>query len=167
MLSVNVNESFYLTVVLVDDDSMGSGENVSFTVLDNADNVILSGTLDESPQFSGTYSKEISLPSPGDFRAYYTVQGYPTGIEYIKVEQESLADLIKQNRQTNMSVENVLATQDIPNRNVAVGRTDYVIIRIKRDSDTNWDSPITTRRLYAWYAQMGDDQPVYMGEESR
>jgi len=52
-------------------------------------------------------------------------------------------------------------------RNVAVGRTDYVIIRIKRDSDTNWDSPITTRRLYAWYAQMGDDQPVYMGEESR
>ena len=167
MLSVDINEKFYLTVVLVDDLSMGSGESVSYTVVDSLDNPTTSGMLTESVDFVGTYSKEISLSVSGDYRVYYHVDHYPTGMEYVKVKPESLAELIKQNRQSNMSVENVFAVSDIPVRNVAIGRTDYIIVRLKADNDTDWSNPVVERSLYAWYAAMGDDQPIYMGEESK
>jgi len=165
MITVDVNELFYLTVVLVDSMSMGTGEVVNYTVEDSTNSVVSSGILDESNTYLGTYTKELSLPSYGDYIAYFYADSYPTGMEYIKVKEEALSELIKQNRQTNMSAENVFAQQDIPDRNVEAGKTDYVIIRIKRDDDVDWSNPVTERRMYAWYAQMGDEQPVYMGEE--
>lgn len=165
MITVDVNELFYLTAALVDSDSMGSGETVTYSVEDISGVVVDAGVLVESTTYSGTYSKEISLSVYGEYMAYIQAVGYPTGLEYVKVKEESLIDLIKQNRQTNMSVENVYAQNDIPERNVEKGKTNYVTIKIKDDIDTNWDNPVTERRVYAWYASMGDDQPIYMGEE--
>lgn len=166
MITVDVNEFFYLTVTLIDSMSMGSGEQVNYVIEDSSYNVVDSGVLTENTTYSGTYSKEVSLSVYGDYIAYFYTTGYPTGMEYIKVKEESIIELIKQNRQTNLSVENVFAGSDIPNRNVEAGKTDYVIIKIKNDADSDWDNPAAERRIYAWYANMGDDQPIYMGEES-
>ena len=165
MITVDVNELFYLTAVLVDSASMGSGESVRYVIENSTYNVVESGLLEENPTYSGTYAKEVSLQDYGEYIAYFYADGYPTGMEYIKVKEESVVELIKQNRQTNLAVENVFAQSDIPERNVQAGKTDYVIIKIKNDDDINWDNPVAERRMYAWYANMGDEQPIYMGEE--
>jgi hypothetical protein len=74
--------------------------------------------------------------------------------------------LVKQNRQWNMSTENILATSIISARNVAIGKTDYILIKIKEDADSDWTTPIREEKIYAWYKTMGDDSPYYMGEAS-
>lgn len=165
MITVDVNEYFYLTVALVSNEGMGSGEEVYFEIEDSSHNVVSSGIMEESTTFSGTYTKAVSLTTHGDYIAYFHVDDYPTGMEYIKVKEESIVELIKQNRQTNLSVENVYAQTDIPHRRVAAGRTDYISIKIKADHDPDWSNPVAVRRIYAWYAELGDDQPIYMGEE--
>jgi len=91
--------------------------------------------------------------------------GYANGVEEVVVSEIPLETLIKQVRQHNMAIENVLATSNIISRNVATGKTNYIIIKIKNDLDSDWSSPVSERRVYAHYTTIGDDQPYYMGEE--
>ena len=166
MIKVDSGETFYIVTTLVDKYSMGSGCFVSYSIKDVNDVVISSGTLTEDTTYSGVYSKSISIEIPGNYKVFYVAKGYPTGVENIIVVEESLSKLIKQTRQWNLATENVLATSNIPKRNVAIGETNYIIIRIKNDADINWDNPVREEKIYAWYKTMGDNNPYYMGESN-
>ena len=166
MIKVDSGETFYITTTLVDKNSMESGVFVSYSIKGANDVVTLSGVLIEDTTYSGVYSKSISIETPGNYKVFYNAEGYPTGVENIIVAEESLSKLIKQTRQWNLATENVLATSSILERNVAVGRTDYIIIKIKNDIDINWDNPIREEKIYAWYKVMGDNSPYYMGESN-
>ena len=82
----------------------------------------------------------------------------------LETEIDDIGKLIKQVRQWNISTEDVLANSVISSRNVAIGKTDYVLIKIKEDSDPDWSNPIREEKIYAWYRYVGDDRPYYMGE---
>lgn len=82
----------------------------------------------------------------------------------LETEIDGIGKLIKQVRQWNIATEDVLATVVIPNRNVAIGKTNYILIKIKEDSDSDWSNPIREEKIYAWYKYVGDDRPYYMGE---
>ena len=84
--------------------------------------------------------------------------------------EEDISELVKQNRQHNLYVEDVIRTSAIPTadqttRNVPLGKTDYVITKIKDDLDSDWGSS-TTHRVYAWYESDLDTSPYKMGEQS-
>lgn len=82
----------------------------------------------------------------------------------LETEMASIGKLIKQVRQWNIATEDVLATSVISSRNVAVGKTNYILIKIKEDFDSDWSNPIREEKIYAWYKYVGDDRPYYMGE---
>ncbi|MBW1799215.1 MAG: hypothetical protein JRJ85_00665 [Deltaproteobacteria bacterium] len=166
MIRVDSGEEFYVTTTLVDVDSMGSGKDVLYTIKNNSDAVIDSGALVENTTYSGIYSKNVAINTVGSYKVFYECTNYPTGVEDIIVTAESLSKLIKQTRQWNMATENVLATTNILARNVAIGKTDYIIIKIKEDAAIDWSSPIREEKVYAWYKALGNDQPYYIGEES-
>ncbi len=44
-------------------------------------------------------------------------------------------------------------------RKVGIGRLDYVVLKVKKNSDTNWDSPLDEQTLYAWYYNLGEQNP--------
>jgi len=165
MIRVARNEQFSIMATLINDDSMGEGLSVYYTIKNSSDNVIDSGSLIEDVTYGGIYSKFITISGSGNYKVFYESEGYARSVEEVIVSEDFLAKLIKQVRQHNMSVENVLATSNIFSRNVAIGKTDYVIIKTKNDSDTDWSNPISERRVYAHYHNIGDDQPYYMGEE--
>lgn len=73
-------------------------------------------------------------------------------------------EVTKELREGNKKYEYIKATVQNDNRNVAVGQLDRMIIKIKNDSDSDWSSPIDTKTLYMWYAVLGDDNPIYVGE---
>lgn len=75
-------------------------------------------------------------------------------------------ELIKQLREHNISYEFIKATSQISSRNVQVGVVDYMIIKYKNDDDSNWDSPVSTENIYFWYENLGDTNPIYVGEET-
>ena len=165
MIRVDAGEQFSIMATLVDEGSMGEGLSVYYSIKSSAGMVIDSGGLTEDTTYSGIYSKYVTINVVGNYKVFYGSVDYASGAEEVIVTEESLAKLIKQVRQHNMSMENVLATVNIPARNVAIGKTNYVIIKVKNDSDVDWSSPISERRVYSHYRNMGDDQPYYMGEE--
>lgn len=165
MIKVGVNEQFSITAALVDEDSMGHGLVVNYVIEDAGGAYVDGGVLDENLMHNGIYCKYVSLASPGKYRVFYESVGYPTGVEDVTVSQDTLAELVKQNRQGNIAVKNILAISDILARNVAVGKTNYIIIYVKRDSDLDWSSPVSEKRIYAHYKNLGDDNPYYMGEQ--
>jgi len=77
-----------------------------------------------------------------------------------------ILEAIKQNKESNVSYTFVEATEQIIARNVAVGVINYITIKVKKDADSNWDSPISTENLYYWYENLGDTNPIYVGEET-
>ena len=146
MIKVDVGEHFSIIATLVDEDSMGTGLSVAYGIKNSSGTIVDSGTLIEDTTYSGVYSKNISLSSSGNYIAFYEAVDYARGAENIVVVEEPLARLIKQVRHWNMATENVLAAVDIPSRNVAIGKTDYIIIKIKDDDDSDWSSPIREER---------------------
>jgi len=77
-----------------------------------------------------------------------------------------LIEKLKELREVNVSYRFVKATEQIATRNVGVGIVNYMEIKIRKDGDPNWDSPVDTGRLYFWYENMNDTNPIYVGEES-
>lgn len=71
---------------------------------------------------------------------------------------------IRQLREGNIKYEYIEATVQNDDRNVAVGKLDRMIIKIKNDSDSDWSSPVDTKTLYMWYSVLGDENPIYIGE---
>ena len=175
MIRVSASEQFPITVSLVDevDGTMGSGRSVFYDMRihpnDAPLNPPVSGTLVESTTQSGVYSKIFSLPAAGEYIVYTYCTGFSAGAENIIVDEDNLADLVKQNRHFNISVEDVIrensvATASQTTRKVAVGNTDYVITRIKPNSASDWtDSATVSGIVYAHYRDESEEVPFLMG----
>ena len=173
MITTNIGQTFILTSVLIDDTTatVSTGKTVYYDIRKQPGDVVTtSGTLTESSVESGIYKDNVVLNEAGNFIAYITCSGFYPSTEDIFVSEEDVSELIKQNRQHNLYVEDVLRTSETPTsdqitRKVALGNTDYVITKIKNDVDLDWSSA-TEHRTYAWYEADTDSLPYKMGEQS-
>lgn len=175
MIRVNINETFPITVALVDETAgvMASGRSIHYDFRLHPNDQPLSppiaGYLVESVAEDGVYSKSFSLTDPGHYIVYTSCSGFSSGAEDVIVEEDNLVQLVKQNRHYNISVEDVIrenavATASQTTRNVSVGNTDYIINKIKLDADLDWSTPTTVSgSIYAWYRTLEDDIPYKMG----
>lgn len=125
------------------------------------------------------YGFGIDNISGGKYKAHFIWSGLPTQLElWIKHSTDMLAwrkeeidvqfsmDAIGEIMHNgNTSYEYVRAVVQDAVRKVAIGKLDYVIIRMKRDTDLDWSLPVSTQTLWAWYASLGDDNPQRMGED--
>jgi hypothetical protein len=173
MIRVDIDEQFPVSVQLLNErtNRLVKYRTVGYEVLDVDDNPLIppvSGTMTESTSTRGIYNTEISLSSAGRYIFYATCSGFSENAEEILVNPENIYELTKQNRHYNIGVEEVLRTNAIATasqttRNVALNKTDYVINRIKMDSDSYWNGTTVSGNIYAWYRNLGDDIPYKMG----
>ena len=170
MIRVDAGEQFPISVSLVDETTgmPGIGETVYYDIRDMNDNFLTppaSGILIESAVEAGIYNGTETINTAGKYVLYATCSGFVSGAEEIIVNPESMYDLTKQH---NVSVEDVPRTNAMPNasqmaRNVPMNRTDYIIHRIKRDSDPDWSTCTVSGMVYAHYRNITDDLPYMMG----
>lgn len=177
MIRVKTNESFPITATLIDESTGESsvGETVYYDVRIKANDSALvppiSGVLTESTVEGGIYSTIVSIPTAGNYVAYATCSGYLSNVEDITVDDYNESDVltaVHAIRHYNISVEDVTRTTDTPTasqlvRKVPVGRTDYVITKIKRDEDSDWSDPVAQGNVYAWYRSEDEVAPYKMG----
>lgn len=175
MIRVDVGENFMLTVALWDDalDDNASGRIVYYDIRDDGDGYLSppeAGILPESTVTSGIYLKEISIDTPGDYVYYTTCSGFFSNSGEIIVNSENIYELVKQNRHYNISVEevireNVSVTPSQLARNVGMDKTDYIITRIKSNSDVDWDGTVVSGTVYSWYRSTADSLPYMMADD--
>ena len=175
MIRVNVSEQFPITVTLLDEETgeAATGQTVYYDIRRQPGDVSLSpaiaGVLPESSVEAGIYTTVSSIPTAGTYIVYATCSGFISNTEEIIVNEENIYDIVKQSRHYNISVEDVLRTASTPTadqvvRKVPLGRTDYVITRIKRDEDIDWSGiHVVEGRVYAWYRNDTDLVPYKMG----
>lgn len=172
MIRVDQSENFPLSATI--EDASGapvSGKTVYYDIRDENDDPLsppITGIFDESTTGSGVYTKVLSLDAAGVFYAYATCSGYNTGVESITVNAENIYQLTKQNRNYNISVEDVLRTNSTPTasqtvRKVPFNKTDYINTIIKDDDASDWSSATVLGTAYAWYRDIEDDIPYKMG----
>jgi hypothetical protein len=173
MIRVDVGEEFPLTAMLLDDATglAVSGATVLYNVCDDNDVTTTSGIFDESPIEEGVYKTTLSLSTPGIYTAYATCSGFNAGTEDIVVNEENIYDLVKSNRHYNISVEEVLRENVVPNasqntRRVPLNATDYITTIIKSDIASDWSSASVSGTVYAWYRSSSDSLPYKMGGPS-
>ena len=174
MIRVDKNEVFPISVALIDENTgqMAAGQTVYYDIRHMNDLPLsppIAGTLPESTVEPGIYRAEESIPDGGEYIIYATCSGFTTNTEEVIVNPESIYDLEKQNRHYNISVEdvireNAIATASQTVRKVALGNSDYVITRIKRDYETTWSGTTTSGIVYAWYRDESDRVPYKMGD---
>jgi hypothetical protein len=176
MIRATVGEQFPITVTLTDEinGGMGTGQTVYYDFREQPSDTPLaptmSGTLPESSVESGVYTKMFSIDTAGDYIVYTSSDNFMSGAEDIIItedEHEELADLIKQNRHYNLSVEDVIrenavATASQTTRKVALGNTDYILNTIKPDADSDWSGSTVSGVVYAWYRNESDSVPYKM-----
>lgn len=181
MIRVCVNESFPIVVTLLDEETgqTASGKMVNYDIRVQPDDLPLAipiyGVLTESAVEAGIYKTMQAINETGSYIIYATCSGFVSSTEEVMVVPEvnytDLEVLIKQTRHYNISVEDVVredkdATQSQVTRKVPVGRTDYVITRIKRDTDLDWSgNQVAEGRTYAWYARTNSKAPYKMGDD--
>ena len=175
MIVSNINESFKVTAGLVDQATglMSAGQQVSYVVKEQPGDVdlspVVSGTLTESSVSPGIYSTMLTISTAGFYTMYVTCAGYTSNTEDIKISSEDINELVKQNRNHNTLVEDVLRTNATPTasqttRKVPDGGTDYILTKIKQDQDSDWTGgDVIESRIYAWYRNVGDTVPYKMG----
>lgn len=174
MIRVDINEVFPILVSLIDENTgeLSPGQTVYYDIRDMNDLPLsppLAGTLTESTVEGGIYRGTESIPEAGRYVIYATCSGFISNTEEVIVNPESIYDLTKQNRHYNISVEDVLRENVIPNasqvvRKVGLGESDYVITRIREDGDTTFSGTTTSGVVYAWYRDEGDCAPYKMGD---
>jgi hypothetical protein len=175
MKRVDKNEVFPILVQLVDEQAatLATGQTVYYDIRKAMDDTPLSppvaGTLTESLVEPGLYRTVVSgIPIGGQYLVYATCSGFITNSEELIVNPENIYELTKQNRHYNISVEDVIRENATPTtsqttRNVPLGRTDYVITKIKYDTDIDWSITTTSGITYAWYRDISDTVPYKMG----
>ena len=173
MIRVDRGESFPITVALWDEDTglNASGQTVYYDIRDTSDNPLaspLNGVLPESTTESGIYRTSLTIDTEGEYICYATSIGFYSSTEEIMVNPESIYDLTKSNRHYNISVEEVLRTNSPANasqiaRNVGLQKTDYIITKLKGDTDSDWSGTVTSGTVYAHYSSITDDLPFKMG----
>ena len=178
MINTNIGQSFTLTSVLEDEATreISSGETVYYDIRkqpgDTALSPAVSGVLLESSVEPGVYKNYVTINEAGNFIAYITCSGFFPATEDIYVAEENIVELIKQNRHYNISVEDVVRTSTTPTanqalRNVPLGLTDYVVTKIKSDSDSDWSgASVVEHTVYAWYSSDTDIAPYKMGGQT-
>lgn len=178
MIIVNVNESFPIVAGLYDEEAgtAATGKTVNYEVRKQPGDTVLSptvtGTLTESSITPGIYKANISLSVAGIYLVYITCTDFMSNVEEVIVNSENIYEIIKQSRHYNISVEDVVRTSSTPTasqttRKVPIGRTDYVVTKIKPDSDLDWSGgSVVTGTVYAWYRNNTDRAPYKMGGSS-
>jgi hypothetical protein len=168
MIRVNISETFPITVSLIDESSgtAATGRTVLYDIRQQPNDVSLvptkTGILTESTVEPGIYTKMETIDTAGTYLIYATCSGFLSNTEEVIVSPDY-------NRHYNTSVEDVIRTAIIPNasqaiRNVGLGKTDYIITRIKPDSAADWTHPATVSGfVYAHYREMDEDNPFLMG----
>jgi hypothetical protein len=168
MIRVNVNEAFSITVTLIDETTgqVATGKTVYYDIRKQPGDLPLSpavsGTLSESTVSAGIYKAMATIDTAGTYLIYATCSEFLPNIEEVVVVPEY-------NRHYNTSVEDVIRTSATPNasqvaRNVGLGRTDYVVTKIKPDHAVDWGDPATVSGIvYAHYNTTDDDIPFLMG----
>lgn len=174
MIRTNQGEQFPILVSLLDEGSgsLSSGRTVYFDIRDMLDNEIyppVSGTLTESTIEPGIYKTTATIEPAGTYIIYCTCSGFISNTEEVIVNQENIYEVTKQNRVYNTYVEDVVRTTASGNetasqiiRKVGYGKTDYIITKIKEDTDANWDNPVSSGIAYAHYNSTVDDLPYKM-----
>jgi hypothetical protein len=173
MLRVDISEQFPILVSLIDENTgqLASGQTVYYDIRQMNDFPLsppIAGTLPESLVEPGIYRTEESIPTAGDYIIYATCSGFITNTEEVIVNPENIYDLTKQNRNYNVSVEDVIrenavATSSQVVRKVALGNTDYILTKIKYDYETTWSGATTSGIVYAHYRDESDSVPYLMG----
>jgi hypothetical protein len=176
MIRVDKNEIFPIVVSLIDENTgqLAAGQTVYYDIRQINDSSLsppLAGTLAESTVEPGIYRGDEFIPTEGEYIIYATCSGFISNTEDVIVNPESIYDLEKQNRHYNISVEDVIRENAIANasqiiRKVALGESDYIITRIKRDDDTTWSGTTTSGVVYTWYRNEGDCAPYKVGDPS-
>jgi len=181
MIRVCVNESFPIVVTLLDEETgqTASGKMVNYDIRVQPDDLPLAapiyGALTESTVETGIYRTMQEISEVGSYIIYATCSGFASSTEEVMVVPEvnytDLEALIKQTRHYNISVEDVVredkdATLSQVVRKVPIGRTDYVVSRIKRDTDIDWSGThVAEGKTYAWYARTNSKAPYKMGDD--
>lgn len=170
MIRVDENEQFPIVVALIDETTgmPGTGQTVYYEIRGADDSFLsppVSGTLPESAVEAGIYRTVESIDTAGEYVVYATCSGFVSSAEDLIVNSESVYDLTKGH---NISVEDVPRTNATPTasqtaRNVPLNKTDYIIHRIKKDSDPDWTGTVTSGIIYAHYRSVSDDLPYMMG----
>ena len=173
MINANINESFPISVTLLDEDSsqLVPGQVVTYNVRNFDDSELsppVNGTLVESTVEGGIYKKELSLTSAGAYVCYITCSGFYTSSEDIVISEGDSTEVAKYSLPYNISVIDVTRTGSSPNasqiaRKVPLGKTDYITTIIKRDTDTDWSNPVSSGNAYAHYYSIADELPYKMG----
>lgn len=176
MIRTNQGEQFPILVSLLDESagSLASGKTVYYDIRDMLDSPLsspVSGILTESTVEPGIYRTTAIIDEAGTYVIYATCSGFLTNTEEIIVNQENIYDIAKQNRVYNTYVEDVprttvsgSATASQVLRNVPLNRTDYIITKIKEDTDATWDNPVSSGIAYAHYRSTADELPYRMGD---
>jgi len=175
MIEANKNESFPITVSLLDEGlaELVTGQEVLYDVRYINDAPLsppISGSLDESTVASGIYKTELAIPTAGSYICYATCSGFLTSTEDIVINEEDVVEVSKYNLPYNISVIDILrttasgsATPSQISRNVPVNKTDYIITLIKKDTDMDWNAPVSSGISYAHYVSTDDSLPFMMG----
>jgi hypothetical protein len=100
----------------------------------------------------------------------YFPWGKSDSIQIYQSDFDEITELVKQNRNYNVSVEDVVRKNVTQNasqaaRNVPMDKTDYIITRIKGDNDATWSETTVSGISYAWYKSITDTLPYKMGDE--
>jgi hypothetical protein len=175
MIRVDIGETFPVTVALWDEDigANASGQTVYYDIRDMSDAELsppINGILTESTTTSGIYKTSATINTAGRYVYYATCSGFFDSSEEIIVNPENIYSLVKQNRQYNISVEDVLRTNSTPTasqtvRNVSLNNTDYISTYVKWDDDTTWSGSTISGTTWAWYRTIVDEIPYKMGSE--
>jgi len=177
MIFINKNESFPITVSLLDEELAGyvSGKEVLYDIRTIDGNLVsppISGSLYESTVASGIYVAEITIPVSGSYICYATCSGFLASTEEIVVMNENPVEISKYNLPYNISVIDVprlTVSGDITasqnSRKVPYGKTDYVITLIKQDEALDWSNPVSSGISYAHYMSFDSELPYMMGGE--
>lgn len=173
MIEANINESFPVSVTLLDEESaqLVSGQTVTYDIRYFDDSILsppVSGTLYESTVEGGIYKAEISLPIAGTYICYATCSGFFSSSEDIVINAENCIDVAKYTLPHNISVIDVQRTNTSGTlsqiaRNVPIGKTDYIVTLVKRDIDLDWSNPVSSGTSYAHYTSLSDNLPFMMG----
>lgn len=177
MIEANINESFPVSVTLLDEETsqLITGKTVMYDIRTIDDFVLsppVSGTLVESTVEGGIYKAEISLPEEGTYICYATCSGFLASSEEIVINSDSILEAVKYNLPHNISVIDIprttlsgTATPSQLARNVPEGKTDYIVTLVKRDSDLDWNNPVSSGTSYAHYTSINSELPFMMGGE--
>jgi len=86
-------------------------------------------------------------------------------LDVIGTDVTNLEDVLSLVKRGNTRTRLYIATEKDDIRKVAIGKLDRIEFKYKLDSDPDWSSPVSTQTLWAWYDQLGDDNPILTGED--